>query len=96
MIIKENWIKESKINKSKYYSMYKESLEDNNNFWKREAERINWFKKFTKVKDCKYSNNEVHIKWFEDGNLNVAYNCIDRHAEKNPSDIAIIWGGRQS
>ena len=93
MIIKENWIKESKINKSKYYSMYKESLEDNNNFWKKEAERINWHKKFTKVKDFKYSNNEVYIKWFEDGNLNVAYNCVDRHAEKNPSDIAIIWEG---
>ena len=93
MKIKDNWIKESKIDKRKYYEMYKESLEDNNNFWKKEAERINWFKKFTKVKDFKYSNKDVYIKWFEDGNLNVAYNCIDRHAEKNPSDIAIIWEG---
>ena len=93
MKIKDEWIKESKIGKSKYYSMYKESLEDNNNFWKKEAERINWSKKFTKVKDCKYSNNDVYIKWFEDGKLNVAYNCIDRHVEKNPNKIAIIWEG---
>ena len=93
MKIKDEWIKESKIGKSKYYSMYKESLEDNDNFWEKEAERINWSKKFTKVKDFKYSNNDVYIKWFEDGKLNVAYNCIDRHVEKNPNKIAIIWEG---
>ncbi|MDC3131949.1 acetate--CoA ligase [Pelagibacteraceae bacterium] len=93
MKIKSNWIKEAKINPSEYSLMYKESIFDNENFWKKNAERIDWFKKFSKIKDVKYSKEEVHIKWFEDGNLNVSYNCIDRHAKKNPERIAIIWEG---
>ena len=35
----------------------------------------------------------MSIKWFEDGELNISYNCIDRHAKKNPNKIAIIWEG---
>ena len=62
-------------------------------FWKKHAGRIDWFKKFTKIKDVKYSSDEVNIKWFEDGELNVSYNCIDRHAKINPNKVAIIWEG---
>ena len=93
MKIKNNWIKEAKINQDEYSLMYKESIVDNENFWKKNAERIDWFKKFSKIKDVKYSKEEVNIKWYQDGNLNVSYNCIDRHAKKNPDRIAIIWEG---
>ena len=61
--------------------------------WKKHAGRIDWSKKFTKIKDVKYSSDEVIIKWFEDGELNVSYNCIDRHAKINPNKVAIIWEG---
>ena len=47
----------------------------------------------TKINNVKYSSKDVSIKWYEDGQLNVAYNCIDRHAKKNPDKIAIIWEG---
>ena len=93
MKIKSDWIKEAKINQNEYSLMYKESIVDNENFWKKNAERIDWFKKFSKTKDVKYSKEEVNIKWYQDGNLNVSYNCIDRHAKKNPDRIAIIWEG---
>ena len=93
MKIKNDWIKEAKINQNEYSLMYKESIVDNENFWKKNAERIDWFKKFSKIKDIKYSKEEVNIKWYQDGNLNVSYNCIDRHAKKNPDRIAIIWEG---
>ena len=93
MKIKNDWIKEAKINQDEYSLMYKESIVDNENFWKKNAERIDWFKKFSKTKDVKYSKEEVNIKWYQDGNLNVSYNCIDRHAKKNPDRIAIIWEG---
>ena len=93
MKIKSNWIKEAKINQDEYSLMYKESIVDNENFWKKNAERIDWIKKFSKTKDVKYSKEEVNIKWYQDGNLNVSYNCIDRHAKKNPDRIAIIWEG---
>ena len=93
MKIKDNWIKDAKINKDEYSLMYKESIDNNEKFWEKNAERIDWFKKFSKVKDVKYSKEEVNIKWFEDGDLNVSHNCIDRHANKNPKGIAIIWEG---
>ena len=93
MKIKDSWIKDAKINKDEYSLMYKESIDNNEKFWEKNAERIDWFKKFSKVKDVKYSKEEVNIKWFEDGDLNVSHNCIDRHANKNPEGIAIIWEG---
>ncbi len=73
--------------------MYDNSLQKNDEFWADQAKRVEWIKKFTKIKDIKYSKDDVSIKWFEDGNLNVSYNCIDRHAKNNPDKIAIIWEG---
>ncbi len=93
MKIKNEWISNAKINNDEYSSMYKQSIEDGDSFWKKHAGRIDWSKKFTKIKDVKYSSDEVNIKWFEDGELNVSYNCIDRHAKINPNKVAIIWEG---
>ncbi len=93
MEIKKEWIEHAKVNEEKYSSMYDNSLKNNDEFWADQARRVDWIKKFTKIKDIKYSKDDVSIKWFEDGNLNVAYNCIDRHAENNPDKVAIIWEG---
>ena len=93
MKIRPEWIDNAKINSETYDLMYEESVKDNNSFWSKQANRIDWFKKYTKIENVKYSNKEVSIKWFEDGQLNVSYNCIDRYAEKNPDNIAIIWEG---
>ncbi len=93
MKIKKEWIKESKINSEEYISLYKESLENGDNFWDKQGSRIDWYEKYTKIRDTKYSNKDVSIKWYEDGKLNVSYNCIDRHAKDNPNRIAIIWEG---
>ena len=93
MEIKKDWLENAKINEEKYSSMYNQSLQNNDEFWIEHANRIDWFKKFSKIKNIKYSKDDVSIKWFEDGNLNVSYNCIDRHAKNNPDRIAIIWEG---
>ena len=93
MKIKDSWIKQSKINQKEYLSMYRDSIDDNENFWRKHAQRIDWRKKFSKVKNVKYSKEDVSIKWYEDGELNVSYNCIDRNAKKHPDKIAIIWEG---
>ncbi len=93
MKIRSEWIENSKVDKDKYLLMYNESINDGDNFWKKQANRIDWNEKFTKVKNVKYSSDDVSIKWFEDGKLNVSYNCIDRYANKNPDRIAIIWEG---
>ncbi len=93
MEIKKEWLEHAKVNEEKYSSMYDNSLQNNNEFWADQAQRVDWIKKFTKIKDIKYSKDDVSIKWFEDGNLNVSYNCIDRHAKNNPDKVAIIWEG---
>ncbi len=93
MEIKNEWLKDAKIDEDKYSSMYNDSLQNNDEFWAEQANRIDWVKKFTKIKNVKYSKDDVNIKWFEDGNLNVSYNCIDRHAKITPDKIAIIWEG---
>ncbi len=93
MEIKEEWKLKAKILKDQYVSMYDQSIKNNDNFWKEHGKRIDWIKDYTKIKEVKYSKEEVSIQWFFDGTLNVSYNCIDRHAQKNPNKIAIIWEG---
>ncbi len=93
MEIKKEWLEHAKVDEKEYSLMYDNSLQNNDEFWADQAQRVDWIKKFTKIKDIKYSKDDVSIKWFEDGNLNVSYNCIDRHAENNPDKVAIIWEG---
>ncbi len=93
MEIKKEWLEYAKVNEEKYSLMYDHSLQNNDEFWSEQANRIDWYKKFTKINNTKYSKDDVSIKWFEDGNLNVSYNCIDRHAKNNPDQVAIIWEG---
>ena len=93
MEIKDHWKKNALVDEKKYLSMYKDSIENNENFWNQQGDRINWKKKYSKTKNIKYSSKDVSIKWYYDGTLNVSENCIDRHAEKTPNKIAIIWEG---
>ena len=90
---KHEWIKSSLANKSQYQNKYNESIKNNNSFWKKEGKRITWIKPYKKIKDVKYSKNEVRIKWYEDGSLNASANCIDRHLKDKKDKTAIIWVG---
>ena len=74
-----------------YDKMYAESVSDPDGFWGREGKRIDWIKPFTKVKNVSYAYPNVSIKWFEDGTLNVAANCVDRHLATRGDQTAIIW-----
>ena len=81
------------LSKEQYDQMYKESFADKEAFWSKIAnQQLTWFKHFSKIKDTSF-DGDVSIKWFEDGELNVCYNCVDRHADKTPDKIAIIWEG---
>ena len=81
------------IDKAGYKEMYARSLEDNEAFWAEQAQRIDWMKPFTKVKDVSFAKDDLHIRWFYDGTLNVCYNCVDRHVETKGDDVALIWEG---
>ncbi len=82
------------IDQARYEQMYQRSLNDPDGFWAEQAEEfLDWYKPWDKVSDCSYSKEDLHIKWFEGGKLNVSYNCIDRHLAKRADQVAIIWEG---
>ena len=91
--VPQNWEKQAYINRTQYAKKYKLSIKDNENFWRKEGKRISWIKPYTKIKDVKYSKEDVNIKWYYDGTLNASANCIDRHLEKKGNKTAIIWVG---
>jgi acetyl-CoA synthetase len=88
-----DWKKRAFADDAKYQEMYARSVNDPNGFWGGEAKRIDWIKPFSKVKNTSFDPHNVSIKWFEDGTLNVAYNCLDRHLAKRGEQTAIIWEG---
>src|SRR6516165_3323658 len=87
------WKKRAYVDADKYKEMYARSLKDPNSFWAEEAKRLHWYKAPTKIKNSSFGPGNVSIKWFEDGVLNAAYNCIDRHLAKRAKQTAIIWEG---
>jgi acetyl-CoA synthetase len=88
-----DWRKRAFIDDAKYNEMYARSIKDPTGFWAEQAKRIDWIKPFSKVKNTSFGPGDVSIKWFEDGTLNVAYNCVDRHLAKRGDQTAIIWEG---
>ena len=91
--VSEKWSNQALVNKNKYQKKYNLSIKENEKFWRKEGKRINWIKPYTKVKDVKFSKEDLKIKWFYDGTLNASSNCIDRHLKKNGNKTAIIWVG---
>ncbi|HEY6858584.1 MAG TPA: acetate--CoA ligase [Pseudolabrys sp.] len=88
-----DWRKRAFADDAKYKELYARSIKDPNGFWAEQAKRIDWIKPFSKVKNSSYDPHNVSIKWFEDGTLNVAYNCVDRHLAKRGNQTAILWEG---
>ena len=75
-----------------YNEIYKHSIDNPEEFWSEQADRISWFKKWNKVWEWNF--NKAEIKWFEGAKLNASYNCIDRHVEKGyGKKAALIWEG---
>ncbi len=87
------WASRAWVDEQKYQSMYKRSVEDPEGFWGDVGKRVDWIKPYTKVKNVSYGPGDVSIKWYEDGTLNVAANCIDRHLRTRGDQVAIIWEG---
>jgi acetyl-CoA synthetase len=88
-----DFIANAHITKDKYVAMYNASVNDPEAFWAEHGKRVDWMTPFTKIKNVNYAYPNVSIKWFEDGELNVAANCIDRHLATRGDQTAIIWEG---
>ncbi len=85
---KNAWVK----NMAQYRKIWKESIDDPEGYWAGVAGEIDWFKKWTKVREYDFVN--ANIKWFIGGKLNVTYNCLDRHLDgPRKNKAALIWEG---
>ena len=87
------WSKRAFVDAAKYKEMYARSIKDPDGFWAEHAKRVDWIKPFTRVENVSFAPGNISIKWFEDGVLNVAHNCVDRHLAKRGDQTAIIWEG---
>ena len=88
-----DWAARTGVTKARYDEKYRQSIEDPDAFWREEARRIDWITPFTEISDVSWNKDDLHIRWFGDGRLNGAANCIDRHLPEKANDTAIIWEG---
>ena len=87
------WADRAFVNDAKYQEMYARSMNDRDGFWAEQAARLDWSTQPTKIENVSFAPGNIAIKWFEDGVLNAAYNCIDRHLATRADQTAIIWEG---
>ena len=81
------------VNETTRCALVEKAAGSSEEFWAGIASRLEWSRPFTKVKDVSFDADDLHIKWFEDGQLNAAGNCLDRHLETRADQTAIIWEG---
>lgn len=79
------------INPEQYETKYKQSINDPDTFWGEQGKILDWITPYQKVKNTSFAPGNVSIKWYEDGTLNLAANCLDRHLQENGDRTAIIW-----
>src|SRR5688572_12220526 len=91
--VPESWRDSAYVDDAKYQQMYAASIENPDTFWSEHGRRIDWIKPFTAVKNTSFAPDNVSIKWFEDGTLNVCANCVDRHLQERGDNVALIWEG---
>lgn len=91
--VKDEWKARAKLTDDQYQDWYRRSVEDPDGFWGEHGKRLDWIKPYERVKNTSFAPGNIDIRWFEDGTLNVAANCIDRHLETRGDQTAILWEG---
>jgi acetyl-CoA synthetase len=89
--VPDEWAAKAKIDAETYATKYTRSIEDVDGFWRDEAQRIDWIRPFETVKDTSYDKDDFHIRWFEEGQLNLCANALDRHLATRGDSVAIYW-----
>ncbi|WP_300376944.1 acetate--CoA ligase [Henriciella sp.] len=91
--VPEGFAKQANLTPEKYREMYDRSINDPEGFWREHGQRIEWMEPFTQVRDVSWDKDDLHVRWFADGTLNVTESCLDRHLETRGDKPAIIWEG---
>src|SRR5438876_12398358 len=89
--VSADWSKRAWVDDAKYREMDARSVSDPNGFWAEQARRIDWMKPFHKVENVSFAPRNISLKCFEDGALNAAWNCIDRHLDQRRHRSATNW-----
>ena len=89
--VPKEWADHALIDADRYEAMYRESVEDPDAFWMREAARLDWMRPFSRTKETSFHKDDFGIRWFADGTLNLSANCLDRHLDGRRDDVAILW-----
>ncbi|KAF1699227.1 acetate--CoA ligase [Pseudoxanthomonas jiangsuensis] len=89
--VKPEFAAKARIGKDDYQRLYRQSVEDSEGFWRRAAERLDWFRKPTVIKDVSYRLDDFRIRWFADGELNASVNCLDRQLAARGDKTAILF-----
>ncbi|MDC6457674.1 acetate--CoA ligase [Alphaproteobacteria bacterium] len=85
--------KSALIDANGYAALYRDSIANPDQFWAEHGKRIDWIKPYSQISDVSYDAKDLHIKWYADGTLNAAANCLDRHLATRGDQTAIIWEG---
>ncbi|HUN51766.1 MAG TPA: acetate--CoA ligase, partial [Candidatus Sulfotelmatobacter sp.] len=88
-----DWAKKAWCDEAGYAALYRRSIDDPEGFWREQGKRIDWIKPYSKIKDVSFGADDLHVRWYHDGVLNAAANCLDRHLAKRGNQPAIIWEG---
>ncbi|WP_109124659.1 acetate--CoA ligase [Dyella sp. C11] len=91
--VKPDVAAKARVRKDDYQRLYAESVKDPEGFWGKIGQRLEWSKAPTKIKNVSFNPKDLHIRWYEDGELNVSANCLDRHLAERGDKTAIIFEG---
>ena len=81
------------IDRKRFETLTREAREDEDAFWNRIGQRLDWIKPYSRIEDVNFDLDDLHIRWYDDGTLNVCANCVDRHLETRGDQVAILWEG---
>jgi acetyl-CoA synthetase len=89
--VPEAWARDAKVDAARYEELYRRSLDDAGGFWLDQAKRLDWLRFPTRADESSFAKADFGVRWFADGQLNVAANCLDRHLASRGGATAIVW-----
>src|SRR6056297_1779984 len=81
------------VDASTYDELAERARTDPEAFWDEVGKRIDWIRPYSRIKDVSFDLDDLHIRWYDDGTLNVCANCVDRHLATRGDQVAILWEG---
>ncbi|MBS3747477.1 MAG: acetate--CoA ligase [Wenzhouxiangellaceae bacterium] len=89
----ESIARSAHVDAQRFEALTRKAGQDPESFWGDVGKRLDWIKPYSRVKDVSFALDDLHIRWYDDGTLNVCANCVDRHLEKRGDQTAILWEG---